>query len=166
MSSLCSNSLWRISNHSDLGGVGGEKADGRWHTAAPGKRIVYLSEHPAVALVETLANLKGNPALLPERFQLIRIQADDELLAGMTGLTDPKGKAFDGDTPLDATRQAGDRWLKSKASALVSVPSFPSPRSMNILLNPLHPDAAKVIVLESSWLRYDKRLFHIHAGSK
>ncbi len=41
--------LWRISNHDDLVGLGGEKADGRWHSAARGKRIVYLSEHPALA---------------------------------------------------------------------------------------------------------------------
>ena len=38
------NVLWRISARRDLEGLGGEKADGRWHTAARGKRIVYLAE--------------------------------------------------------------------------------------------------------------------------
>jgi RES domain-containing protein len=65
--------LWRISNRCDLEGVGGEKADGRWHTAARGKRIVYLSEHPAVALVEVLANLHTNPKLFPDSYQLIKV---------------------------------------------------------------------------------------------
>ena len=55
--------LWRISNRCDLEGVGGEKADGRWHTAARVKRIVYLSEHPAVALLEVLANFHSNQNL-------------------------------------------------------------------------------------------------------
>ena len=56
--------LWRISNHCDIQGMGGEKSDGRWHTAKRGKRIVYLSDHPAIALIEVLANLKGQSEAL------------------------------------------------------------------------------------------------------
>ena len=32
------------------------------------KGVVYLSEHPALALIENLANLKGNPSLLPDQY--------------------------------------------------------------------------------------------------
>ena len=71
--------LWRISKHNDLGGIGGEKADARWHRAAPGKRIVYLAEHPAVALIETLVNISGIPEAFPRRFQLLRIEADSSV---------------------------------------------------------------------------------------
>ncbi len=158
--------LWRISNHCDLAGFGGEKSDGRWHTAAPGKRIVYLSEHPAVALLEALANLKGNPTLFPEKYQLIEVQVDDEVHSAMTALSDGKGKAFDLEAPIGVCRRAGDDWLQSKASALVSVPSFPSPRSINILLNPLHHDAEKITIAECNWIKYDKRLFHVRSGRK
>lgn len=164
MNSLCSRSLFRISNHSDLAGLGGEKSDGRWHTAAPGKRVVYLSEHPAVALLETLANLKGNPALFPEKYQLIEVQVGDDVFSAMTVLSDPKGNPFDLDAPIEVTRRAGDNWLQSKASALVSVPSFPAPKSINVLLNPLHPDAGKVVIANCSWIKYDKRLFHASAS--
>jgi RES domain-containing protein len=157
-------SLWRISNHCDLAGLGGEKSDGRWHTSAPGKRIVYLSEHPAVALLETLANLKGNPALFPEKYRLMEVHFADDLYAAMTALTDPKGNPFDLNAPIEVTRRSGDAWLQNKASALVSIPSFPSPHSTNVLLNPLHPDAAKVVVANCSWIKYDKRLFHAHAS--
>ncbi|MGH7819352.1 MAG: RES family NAD+ phosphorylase, partial [Candidatus Binatia bacterium] len=45
--------LWRISNHSELKGIGGLRASGRWHTA--GRPIVYLAEHPALCLLEVLA---------------------------------------------------------------------------------------------------------------
>jgi len=44
--------LWRISNYADLSGAGGLQAAGRWHTR--GKRIVYLADHPASALLEML----------------------------------------------------------------------------------------------------------------
>ena len=153
--------LWRISNHCDLAGLGGEKSDGRWHTAAPGKRIVYLSEHPAVVLLEVLANLKGNPALFPEKYQLIEVHVEDEVYSAMIALHGDKGNAFDLEAPIEASRRAGDDWLRSKTSALASAPSFPSPRSINLLLNPLHPDAKRVIIAECSWIKYDKRLFHI-----
>ncbi len=149
-------SLWRISNHSDLVGLGGERADGRWHTAAPGKRIVYLSEHPAVALLESLANLKGNPALFPDKYQLLQIEVPAELYRKVKPLLDDKGRAL----TQTQSRQAGDQWLRSKTSALVAVPSIPSPHSTNILLNPLHPDAAKLHITGSERLQYDKRLFH------
>lgn len=157
--------LWRISNHCDLTGLGGEKSDGRWHTAAAGKRIVYLSEHPAVALLEALANLKGNPALFPDKYQLMEAQVEDDVFSAMIALFDGKGNAYAHRAPINACRRAGDDWLQSKSSALASVPSFPSPRSMNILLNPHHPDARKVIVAECSWIKYDKRLFHVHPVS-
>ena len=68
MASTLDAPLWRISNCCDLEGIGGEKADGRWHTAARGKRILYLSEHPAIALIEVLANLHTNPNLIPETY--------------------------------------------------------------------------------------------------
>jgi RES domain-containing protein len=147
--------LWRISNHADLAGVGGEKADGRWHTAAMGKRIVYLSEHPAVALVETLANLRGNPALFPQGFQLLKVQVEDKVFAQKVVLAKEEQIR-----DAQFCRQAGDAWLKKRSSALAVVPSAPSPRSLNLLLNPLHGDALGILVAESCWIRYDRRLFH------
>lgn len=157
------STLWRISNHCDLAGLGGERTDGRWHTAAMGKRIVYLSEHPAVALLETLVNLKGNPALFPEKFQLLKIAVADEVYARMTDLSEGD---LDTSTSLQISQQAGDRWLNSKASALATASSMPSPHSLNVLLNPLHPDAAKVRIASCEWIKYDKRLFHLDSGSR
>ena len=48
--------LWRISNYADLSGAGdGLLAAGRWHTR--GRRIVYLADHPASALLEMLVHM-------------------------------------------------------------------------------------------------------------
>ncbi len=129
--------------------MGGEKADGRWHTAARGKRIVYLSEHPAVALIEVLANLKGNPELFPDRYRLMKINVADDVSTEVL------------DSVTLEPRTIGDRWLVEKRTALLAVPSFPSPESLNYLLNPLHPDARKLAIDWCKWLQYDKRLFHV-----
>jgi RES domain-containing protein len=77
--------LWRISRHNDLAGLGGEKTDGRWHTAARGRRIVYLSEHPALALIEVLANLKGNPKLFPDAYQLMKVTVKEDVSEEILG---------------------------------------------------------------------------------
>lgn len=154
-------SLWRISNYCSLDGLGGEKSDGRWHTAAPGKRIVHLSEHPAVALIETLVNLKGNPELFPEKYRLVQVKVEDAVYSSKVTLADDNGIVFRPGTSLARTRQEGDEWLSSNLSALAVVPSFPSPISMNFLLNPLHPAASGVTVEDCHWIKYDKRLFHI-----
>jgi len=155
--------LWRISRHDDLDGVGGEKADGRWHTAAKGKRIVYLSEHPAVALVEILATLKGNPRLFPDAYRMMKLVIDPTVWAA-TLICDPLPEDWRRD--LIHTRALGDAWLNARTSALFHVPSAPSPESSNYLLNPLHPDARSLTVAWTKWVTYDKRLFHLHETSR
>jgi RES domain-containing protein len=152
--------LWRISNRCDLEGIGGEKADGRWHTAARGKRIVYLSEHPAVALLEVLANLHINPKLFPESYQLIKVITPDDLLIGALSPTALSNIWRD---HLAETQAIGDNWLDRRSSALLSVPSVPSPESFNCLLNPLHPDARSLEIEWCKWIKYDQRLFHVSA---
>jgi len=149
--------LWRISNHADLQGLGGEKAEGRWHTPSRGKRIVYLSENPATALIETLANLKGNPALFPDAFQLLRIAVPATVSRTAVALSTLS--ALWKQTPTE-TQPIGNAWLSQAASALLRVPSAPSPESFNYLFNPLHPDAHLVTIKTAQRITYDQRLFH------
>lgn len=152
------NLLWRISRHDDLHGLGGELAAGRWHTAAKGKRIVYLSEHPALALIEVLANLKGNPRLFPDAYRMMKIEAQKSV---WSAAKDCGPLPDDWRDTLDLTRELGDAWLTARTSALLRVPSAPAPESFNYLLNPLHPDAQALEVDWTQWVTYDKRLFHI-----
>jgi RES domain-containing protein len=153
-------SLWRISNHCDLQGMGGEKSDGRWHTAGRGKRIVYLSDSPALALIEVLANLKGNPNLFPDSYQLLKITVADQVT---TTAFEPNSLLSNWRDDINQTKSVGDSWLAGGHSALLAVPSVPSPESVNYLLNPLHPDAKGLQIEWCKWIKYDKRLFHIPA---
>ncbi len=154
--------LWRISRHGELHGAGGELADGRWHTVAKGKRIVYLSEHPALALLEVVANLKGNPHLFPDAYRMMKI----DVRASVWSAARECGRlAPDWRNTIDLTRELGDAWLAVRSSALLKVPSAPSPESFNYLLNPLHPDAQGLEVKWTQWVSYDKRLFHLQDES-
>lgn len=151
--------LWRISRHHDLEGLGGEKASGRWHTAARGKRIIYFSEHPALALVEVLVNLKGNPKLFPDFYQLVKVEVDDSVSAEALS---PDSLSEKWREEISETQSIGDAWLSKISSALLAVPSAPSPESLNYLFNPLHPDAKGLAIEWCKWIGYDKRLFHLH----
>jgi RES domain-containing protein len=150
--------LWRISNHCDLQGMGGEKSEGRWHTSERGKRIVYLSDHPALALIEVLVNLKGNPQLFPDTYQLMKVIVADHVATGTLELNRLSGNWHNDEKQ---TKSIGDSWLAGAHSALLAVPSVPSPESVNYLLNPLHADAKEVKFEWCRWIKYDKRLFHI-----
>ena len=149
--------LWRISARSDLEGLGGEKADGRWHTAARGKRIVYLSEHPALALIEVLANVHGDPRFFPDSYQLLKIATQPR--ESIPTVADELGEDWRND--LAATRSLGDAWLEARSSALLAVPSVPAPESTNYLLNPLHPDAATLKIEWARWIQHDARIFQL-----
>jgi RES domain-containing protein len=153
-----SGPLWRISDFPSLSGIGAEYASARWHTLAEGKRIVYLTEHPAVALIEVLVNLQGDPTLYPDTFQLLKITTDKsvstiELTPRELASIDPKDIA--------TTQKIGDAWLAERSSALLRVPSIPSPESWNYLLNPLHPEAASLTIEWARKITYDHRFFHL-----
>jgi RES domain-containing protein len=154
--------LWRISNHCDLGGLGGEKASARWHTAAAGKRIVYLAEHPALALLEVLVNLKANPKLLPDRYQLMKVRVEDSVSVETVAPDDLPPTWHD---HTSITQAIGDSWLQRRTAALLQVPSAPAPESFNYLLNPLHAGSADVTVEWCRQFHYDSRLFRVTSSA-
>ncbi|SCZ43990.1 MULTISPECIES: RES family NAD+ phosphorylase [Burkholderia] len=149
--------LWRISNYADLKGVGGLRAGGRWHFA--GQPVVYLAEHPALALLETLVHFEiATVAQLPSGYQLLRIEASESV---------DVAEISEGDAPadwrenVDWTRSAGTEWLQTQPSALLRVPSVVVPHAHNFLLNPLHSAASDVRIAEVMQSPYDRRILHL-----
>ena len=138
--------------------MGGEKSEGRWHTAERGKRVVYLSDSPALALIEVLANLRGNPKLFPDSYQLLKLAVADYVEADAL---EPNRLLSNWRDDMNQTRSIGDAWLADCNFALLAVPSVPSPESVNYLFNPFHPKRNGVAIEWCKWITYDKRLFHI-----
>jgi RES domain-containing protein len=144
--------LWRISNHDSLDGRGGLLASARWHTR--GRPVVYLAATPAGALVEALVHLELKPNQLPRSYRLLKADAPDDLSKmQFSALTD------DWRQNETASRTLGDEWLSRAQTALLEVPSVILPETMNILLNPLHPDAVRISVLWHEAYPFDQRLF-------
>src|SRR3954465_12898382 len=133
--------LWRISNFADLSGEGGLRASGRWHTK--GRRIVYLADQPASALLEILVHFEIDEEDFPTNYQLIGAEVPDDIAIGSVP---------ERELPLDwrkrqtATRILGDSWLRQPPQVLMRVPSAIVPESRNYLLNPSHVDASKIVL--------------------
>lgn len=146
--------LWQISNYADLNGMGGLRASARWHTR--GHRVVYLSSTPASALLEILVHLEIEEGRLPRFYKLLEIQVPEDVR--IEKLEDwaklPKGWP----KKQAVTRAFGDQWLNRNSAALLQIPSAIVPRTSNFLLNPLHPDAAKIQIVSVSRQGLDRRL--------
>lgn len=145
--------LWRISNHSSLAGDGALRASGRWHTR--GRRIVYCAQTPAAALVETLVHFEVGIGDLPVRYRLLKIEAPEDAAVEHVR---PDQFPTDWIVRSDVTRAVGDEWLASARSALLLVPSAVVPETFNVLLNPAHQDADRIVVAQVSDHVIDPRL--------
>jgi RES domain-containing protein len=142
--------LWRISNHANLKGIGGVRASGRWHTA--GRPIVYLAEHPALCLLEVLAH-DVDAAALPRSFQWLKVDAQRSMSVESVSQL-PRNWMID----AAFTRAIGDRWLAESRTPLLRVPSVVAPESSNYLLNPAHARARAARVSSAFSYPLDPRL--------
>ena len=142
--------LWRISNHTDLTGMGGLRASGRWHTA--GRPVVYLAEHPALCLAEVLAH-DLDAGDLPAGYQWLRIET-----ASTTRVESVRALPAAWTSDFGATRGMGDRWLRAGRTVLLRVPSALAPDSFNYLLNPAHQRARDLRVARAYRYPLDARL--------
>ncbi|MGH7820219.1 MAG: RES family NAD+ phosphorylase [Candidatus Binatia bacterium] len=142
--------LWRISNHADLRGIGGLRASGRWHTA--GRPIVYLAERPALSLLEVLAH-DVNAGDLPRSYRWLKIETARSMRTESVRELPRRWRVDAG-----ITRTIGDRWLIEGSSPLLKVPSVVAPEAFNYLLNPAHPRAVAARVAATFVYPLDPRL--------
>jgi RES domain-containing protein len=146
--------LWRISDFVDLTGRGGLLEGGRWHFER--RRVAYLADHPASALLEVIAHLELDPDDFPDSYQLFAVDAADEIAVEMIEAQDLPS---DWTTHPRTTQELGDRWLASGRTALLRVPSAIVPFAWNWLLNPLHVDGSRIRIGDVVRARFDPRLF-------
>lgn len=149
--------LWRVSNHADLSGQGGRRVEGRWHER--GRPAVYLAEHAALALLETLAHLEIDPEDLPTHYQLLTVDVPQGVAVDDLTEAELGGRLVNWRHAPQETRKLTRVWLSERRTALLRVPSVIVPAAYNYLLNPLHPEAAQIVVVARETVQFDARLF-------
>ncbi len=146
--------LWRISNYASLEGIGGLHVSGRWHTK--GRPVLYCSENPSTCLLEVIVHMEIDAEDRPNNFRLIQIQGPEGL--SMTTVL-PEELSENWPDDLVATQRVGDRWLATRRSLLLRVPCVLIPETWNVVINPLHPEAALLKISAGYEHAFDLRLF-------
>lgn len=135
-----------------LSGKGALWHNGRWHSA--GRRVVYLAGSLALASLELLVHLHVSDVLSAYRKLSVGIPSD--LVQAVDRRRLPADWARTGLHP--ATQGIGDQWLDSLESAVLGVPSAVVIGEVNYIVNPAHPDFARLEPDEITDYRYDPRI--------
>jgi RES domain-containing protein len=120
-------------------GEGARIAAGRWN--ARGTRAVYLSGSVSLAALETL--LHAGRAALTMPFVIFRVEIPDDLEIESI-LADKLPNNWRQQPAPDSTRRLGSEWVARGAAVALRLPSVLVPEEYNLLLNPSHPDFAKL----------------------
>jgi RES domain-containing protein len=146
--------LWRIASgrYEPLDGEGARRVGGRWNS--PGRPVVYTSAHASLAVLEKL--VWTDPEDVPDDLLLFEIDLPDDLRVE-TVRADRLPPDWTGPGSL-ACAELGDRWLAAGEAVALVVPSAVLPEESNVLVNPLHPDAARIRPVDSRPFTFDVRL--------
>ncbi|MDX1980480.1 MAG: RES family NAD+ phosphorylase [Bryobacteraceae bacterium] len=135
-------------------GEGAYRFGGRW--SSPGTRVAYASSHMSLAMVEYFVHLDSNDS--PRDLVIVAAQVPDNL----PRVTVASGR-LPGDwrqtPPPPALARFGDEFVRDGQALILIVPSAIAPPESNWLINPMHPDFAKIRIQPPVAFHYDSRFF-------
>lgn len=146
--------VWRIARacYAPLDGEGARLMGGRWNSA--GRPVVYTSRTAALCVLEVL--VWTDPEDVPDDLRLYEIEVPDS--APILRVSSGSLSANWTEPGSPECIEAGDRWLAAADALALEVPSAVLPEEHNLLINPRHPDAAGVHVVDSRPFTFDLRL--------
>lgn len=149
--------VWRITSqrYADraFDGEGARLYGGRWNH--PGLAVVYCSSTLSLAALEFFVHLE--PALAPE------MAAIPAVIPGGVDLAELDPDRLPPDWRLypapEALKDIGSAWVRSGDHAGFLFPSVVIPHERNVLLNPAHPDFAKIRIGRAQPFSFDPRMW-------
>ncbi|MFZ0393303.1 MAG: RES family NAD+ phosphorylase [Terracidiphilus sp.] len=132
-------------------GIGGLYAAGRWnHLGVP---MVYTATSRALAALEFFVNL--DPGEAPANLMIAEAGVPEAFIEWL----DVKALPAAWRRPnSEACRDVGSKWAARMRSAALRVSSAVVEGEWNVLLNPKHPDFAKVEIANPKPFRFDERM--------
>lgn len=149
--------VWRIcrSRYASeaFSGIGARRFGGRWNS--PGVPMIYTSSSLALAAIELFVHLE--PAQQPD--DLVAIAATLPESEPAPRLPPDQLPAHWWSDDFEPLRVLGDGWITGKTSLAIEVPSAPLRMEWNILINPLHPAIAQLVIDPPQPFHFDARMF-------
>lgn len=142
-------------HYDPLSVIGSERYGGRWNPK--GRGVLYTSQSPELALLETLVHLP--PVRLAElpRLWLSTLSLPEEAET-VFWITPDRLPAYWQSGSLALTQSIVTDWLNEPFCLALAVPSAIIDLSYNMLLHPQHPAYAGVVVVGQRPLPLDNRL--------
>jgi len=150
---------WRIdkakrSKADSFSGEGARLVAGRWNSK--GQAVVYAASSLSLAALEKFVHLGMDGAGI--RFVSYEILIPDGI--GSVSWKAPDMPADWRAQPAPAsTQRMGDGWIGGRSSSVLVLPSVVTPSEHNILLNPAHPEFAKIRILGPEVYGFDPRMW-------
>lgn len=151
-------SLWRISKRryadTAFNGEGARRVGGRWNTRGQG--MVYTSGTLSLAALEVFVHMEVED--MTTMLAYIRVDVPTEVKIEYLEVAQlpPDWRNIPAPAVLAAI---GDNWFKVGATAILAVPSVVIPLELNYLINPSHPDFAKLALELPQPFELDPRLW-------
>ncbi len=139
-------------SYKDLSGAGGIYGSGRWHNK--GRPILYTASSRSLAALERFVH--ESAASMP-KLKMLTIWVPDSLTIARYN-----EKQLPNDWDLlpdsEASRNFGSSWLLTDKEAGLQVPSAIVRGEYNLIVNPLHPEAQEIRIVDEVDFYYDARL--------
>ena len=137
----------------DLTGTGARLYGGRWNHA--GTPLIYTSESRSLATVEHLVHLPMPE--MPSGLSIATLQLPDDLKPEEVRPSSLPAHWREHPAPV-ALADLGTQWARAARRLLLRVPSAVVDGEHNILINPAHPDMARVVLVKVERYRINARL--------
>ena len=143
----------KASHVRDLSGSGARLYGGRWNRK--GVPVIYTSDSRSLATVEYLVHVPLS--MVPKDLRMGCLEIPDEIAPEEISAADLPGHWRGYPAPPELA-EIGTRWALSKKQLLLRVPSAVVENEFNILINPAHPQIARVRIWRVERCTLDKRL--------
>ena len=150
--------VWRLCQSAHqataFSGEGARRYGGRWNLK--GQPAIYTAATLSLAALEVLVHVDTD--LIPNDFIAFAVDIPEDIrIEKLTPADLPHDwrEAY----PQLSCQLAGSQWLTRNESAVLTAPSAIIPEESNYLLNPLHPDFAKITIQLPVAFAFDARLW-------
>lgn len=148
--------VWRLCTrrHAAFDGEGARRHGGRWNP--PGVAVVYTSATISLAALELFVHFDAEDR--PQDLVVLPADLPDDLPMRVLDIADlPKAwRAMPAPPTLAAL---GAQWLAKGETAVLAAPSAIVPYERNYLLNPAHPDFARIARGRPESFSFDPRMW-------
>jgi RES domain-containing protein len=148
--------VWRIASaaHVACDGDGARRYGSRW--TPRGLPAVFTSATLSLAALERFVHI--DPDLEPVDLVAIAVDIKTNIAIETVAVGDlpPDWRTYPAPPTLALV---GERWLRESRTAVLSVPSVVVPDERNFVLNPNHPDFARLVINPSEPFSFDPRMW-------